>query len=857
MSGSDTYVQVLYDFHYVTDDGNEVSMKEGEELLVLKKANDDWWQVIRNSEKQPFYAPSNYLDIICQQQNNDNEQNKNATNDENANIPEFRNAKPQYPETVSRPKNIFPPDISKLSSEISLKEQPKNNSQLKGPFSFSNPLCTTDNFKTSAASRADEKLGENELENELSTFKTPNNLNTSTLETDRLSSLEDSTSPVYVNIPFSTSSSPPTPKPDDVPQRTLSNNWLEYVDGNGRKYYFNSETKKVTWKPPRKRDNYQSTPISSQQCSPKLDDSSLCVPDPPPKQLKPKLKKLAHSSTESLDSPTSVEMFTILPPGWSQECDLESGAVYYINDASKKRWFSSLDENGRTYFYDEDSSESLWELPDLSVTSDTEDSTNETRSASQSVTEEASAKNISAKEVTCTSESASSHVSSAKLRSNKAPKLPVPRHYKARSLVVPDSVHPINFEDGKSSLPRSFAEGYWPVMQDGHLSVVRKGTLNKTKLIESGRRVRKSWSSSFVVLTDVFLLFYKDIRSAQMGMPGVKPELCIDLNGALVDWCPDKSSRKNVFQISTVLGHQILLQDDNAQTSKEWFDAIQAAIMNLPSSFDQLSAKDFVHEKEDSPKKDIKLSRSKSTKQSVPTKGSDEDVSVMMPAEKKRKIRDKLRHFFVRRPTMESLREKGIILDEPVFGCHLENLCQREKTTVPRFVVKCLETIEKKELTADGLYRASGNLSQIQKIRFHVNQDDYFCLDDEDDVHVLTGALKMFFREMKEPLFPFHMFDKFLTAIALPDSQSKLRALKELVQKMPEPNYDTLKFLLQHLLKVTEYHKQNRMQVQNLAIVFGPTLLRPEEESANIALDMMYQNRIVEFLLLEFSAIFK
>lgn len=43
--------------------------------------------------------------------------------------------------------------------------------------------------------------------------------------------------------------------------------------------------------------------------------------------------------------------------------------------------------------------------------------------------------------------------------------------------------------------------------------------------------------------------------------------------------------------------------------------------------------------------------------------------------------------------------------------------------------------------------------------------DDYSCLYEEEDVHVLTGALKMFFREMKEPLFPFNMFDKFLHAI--------------------------------------------------------------------------------------------
>lgn len=46
------------------------------------------------------------------------------------------------------------------------------------------------------------------------------------------------------------------------------------------------------------------------------------------------------------------------------------------------------------------------------------------------------------------------------------------------------------------------------------------------------------------------------------------------------------------------------------------------------------------------------------------------------------------------------------------------------------------------------------------------------------------------------------------------------------------------------------------MTVQNVAIVFGPTLLRPEMESANIAMHMVFQNQIVELVLNEYEYIF-
>ena len=82
---------------------------------------------------------------------------------------------------------------------------------------------------------------------------------------------------------------------------------------------------------------FQSTPLNSEPNSPRFGNSSTIVPEPPPKQLKPKLKKLAHSSNESLDSASSSCMFTILPPGWSQETDSQSGVVFYYNEATGKK----------------------------------------------------------------------------------------------------------------------------------------------------------------------------------------------------------------------------------------------------------------------------------------------------------------------------------------------------------------------------------------------------------------------------------------------------------------------------------------------------------------------------------------
>uniref|UniRef100_A0A671LUZ5 Rho GTPase-activating protein 27-like n=1 Tax=Sinocyclocheilus anshuiensis TaxID=1608454 RepID=A0A671LUZ5_9TELE len=221
------------------------------------------------------------------------------------------------------------------------------------------------------------------------------------------------------------------------------------------------------------------------------------------------------------------------------------------------------------------------------------------------------------------------------------------------------------------------------------------------------------------------------------------------------------------------------------------------------------------------------------------------------------RVRTKLRKFLQRRPTLQSVKEKGYI-KENVFGCHLDTLCHRENTTVPKFMEKCIRSVEKRGLKIDGLYRVSGNLAVIQKLRYKADHEEDLDLEDGqwEEIHVITGALKLFLRELPEPLFPFSFFDRFIAAIQMSDYSQKVSYIRDLVRNLPLPNHDTMDVLFRHLRKVIEHGELNRMSVQSMAIVFGPTLLRPQEES-NITMHMVFQNQIVELILNEFNELFQ
>lgn len=50
-------------------------------------------------------------------------------------------------------------------------------------------------------------------------------------------------------------------------------------------------------------------------------------------------------------------------------------------------------------------------------------------------------------------------------------------------------------------------------------------------------------------------------------------------------------------------------------------------------------------------------------------------------------------------------------------------------------------------------------------------------------------------------------------------------------------------------ISVSNHSKQNLMTVANLGVVFGPTLMRPQEETVAAIMDLKFQNIVVEILI--------
>ncbi|XP_069366916.1 rho GTPase-activating protein 12-like isoform X3 [Paralichthys olivaceus] len=838
------YIEVEYDYEYKSKD-RLINIRQGECYMLVKKTNEDWWQVRKEEGTKAFYVPAQYVREV-----------RKALMPPLKPIPHppaaTGNAPPQSGGALwVRPTNLelglqdhpaenlhrhesnyrrSPSAQTASSGHFSPPSQRRDSSQRHAP---SSPTTPTEHDRalhdilvqgggaqpghrgsssTLPRSRArspdmarapldvDSTQHFDSAEEERRTNDSESGDELSSSSTEHLQTVSSgqgrSESPVYTNLQeLKITQTNLPPLPSGSPLHTLGD-WETYGDQNGRHFYYNRCTQERTWKPPRAKDastgnsrgETHSAGESSETTPLSLSPSFLPFLSLSIGRLQPLSSEDTCFSTYSSQSDSQ---YGSPPRGWSEEMD-EYGHTLYVSDYTNEKWLKHVDEQGRPYYYSADGSRSEWELP----------------------------------------------------KYNLSPPQPSGDATKSRSL---DRKHmePIVLTKWRHSSH---------VQEPNEKPSEKCGVLNVTKITEHGKKVRKNWTSSWTVLQGSTLLFAKGQGggSSWFGGNQSKPEFTVDLRGGSVEWASkDKSSKKNVIELRTRQGTDLLVQSDTDTIVNDWYRALQETISTHAWESDEAIEEDMP-ESPGFEKGDRDKEQRDSKKGRAAMKNS---TSVDSPESKK--TRHKLKKLLSRRPTLQAVRDKGYIEDQ-VFGCSLAILCHRENSTVPSFVKMCIDHVENSGLCVDGLYRVSGNLAVIQKLRFLVNHDEKVNLADRkwEDIHVTTGALKMYFRELPEPLFTYSLFNDFVSSIKISDQKQRVHSIKDLVRQLPKPNHDTMQVLFKHLRTVIDHGEENRMTTQSVAIVFGPTLLRPEIETWNMAVHMVYQNQIVELILMEYENIF-
>ncbi|KAL6426163.1 hypothetical protein ACFW04_009016 [Cataglyphis niger] len=170
------------------------------------------------------------------------------------------------------------------------------------------------------------------------------------------------------------------------------------------------------------------------------------------------------------------------------------------------------------------------------------------------------------------------------------------------------------------------------------------------------------------------------------------------------------------------------------------------------------------------------------------------------------------------------------------------------------FVSKCIAALEDRGLEEQGLYRVVGVASKVNKLLtmgLDKRKIDKLNLNDrfEWESKTITSALKTYLRTLSEPLMTFRYYNSFITAAKQEMKETRINDIHNLVYRLPKTNFNMLILLITHLCTVAKKSDKNLMTVGNLAVCFGPTLLRPEEETVASIMDIKFYNIVVEILI--------
>ncbi|KAM9970815.1 hypothetical protein ACTFIR_002679 [Dictyostelium discoideum] len=172
------------------------------------------------------------------------------------------------------------------------------------------------------------------------------------------------------------------------------------------------------------------------------------------------------------------------------------------------------------------------------------------------------------------------------------------------------------------------------------------------------------------------------------------------------------------------------------------------------------------------------------------------------------------------------------MIGKKVFGVPIEKTVIGNNE-IPAVVLQTIDYIEKKAMDIVGIFRLSGSVLTIEQWKAKYDKGERVDLFQEVDPHAVAGLLKLYLRELPDPLLTYEKYDNFIAAQSIDDFPSRIKLIKHLVKSLPPVNYAVLSYLMAFVGKVATHSAANKMQVHNLSTVFGPNLIKDRQDSGD------------------------
>ncbi|XP_063740727.1 SLIT-ROBO Rho GTPase-activating protein 3 isoform X2 [Eleginops maclovinus] len=174
---------------------------------------------------------------------------------------------------------------------------------------------------------------------------------------------------------------------------------------------------------------------------------------------------------------------------------------------------------------------------------------------------------------------------------------------------------------------------------------------------------------------------------------------------------------------------------------------------------------------------------------------------------------------------------------------------------IPVVVESCIRFINLHGLHHEGIFRVPGSQREVNHIRDAFERGEDPLSDSECDLDSVAGVLKLYFRNLEPPLFPYDSYPQLLECVQIEGATERAAQIKAIVSTFQRPLLIVMRYLFAFLNHVSQYSDENMMQPYNLAVCFGPSLLRGLDSDDAVARQPQI-NDLVKTMILEHDIIY-
>ncbi|XDV46011.1 hypothetical protein PO909_013995 [Leuciscus waleckii] len=196
----------------------------------------------------------------------------------------------------------------------------------------------------------------------------------------------------------------------------------------------------------------------------------------------------------------------------------------------------------------------------------------------------------------------------------------------------------------------------------------------------------------------------------------------------------------------------------------------------------------------------------------------------------------------------------GAQINQKLFSGDLISYIQASGQLIPAVVENCIRFINLNGLHHEGLFRVPGSQMVVNQLKDAFEKGDDPLADGGCDMDSVAGVLKLYFRGLEKPLFPEDSYDQLMECGQIDDETKKVTQLKCVISSYPPTLIIVMRYIFAFLHHVSQYSDENMMQPYNLAVCFGPSLVRgPDNGDAS---ELQRINALVKSIIIQHESIF-